>query len=288
MHNSVPPSAITLTKDRTSEIELLARAARQFPTGQPVALDPSTSSILFLRAAASRAAMALPAFYLLLASTGPSQPASSVPGYAGVVFRHAINFSSISTVTLACRKLFDHKATGMTGAWFGKRSDADLARIATYWADKSSRPFDDALAALKFLRSVFQHCARTSNSLLAMNIPLCQRIGLLKQHGDREAAHLSMENYEFTPVDSGHVIAAMTIIGTIINSFDAPQYLPSYFDDVDEAAASAATHLFPAASGVRLFQHFRVETQARLCWQWGEERGLQMLFHDLPYAMAWH
>ena len=83
------------------------------------------------------------------------------------------------------------------------------------------------------------------------------------------------------------MVAALTIIGEIIRSFDDPTELPTYYDTLDQASLIAARKLFPALPDIRLFQNIKVEMQSRLCWQWETDRGLQMLLEQLPYAIGW-
>ena len=231
--------------------------------------------------------MALPAFYLFHGASTDGDQAGAIEEYPGVVLQHAIKFSSVGTISLACRKAFDHGAKGFTGANFAKNSDETLRRVAEYWSKKSNRSLQEALIALALLRSIFRDCAKTDVELFNAAAPLGRRIGLLKQHADRSAAHLSLENYEFSILDCAHVIAALTMIGEIIRSFDSPHEQPTYFDTLDEASLTAARQLFPATPDVRLFQHIKIETQSRLCWEWGIERGQRMLLEQLPYAISW-
>lgn len=249
-------------------------------------LNPSERAIHFLRGVHSRATMALPAFYLFLGANADGNQDCTIAGYPGVVLKHALKFSSIGTVTLSCRKAFDH-AKGFTGACFAKISDETLESVAEYWSTTSRRPFQEALAALDLLRSIFRDCAKTDTALFNAAFPLGRRIGLLKQHADRSAAHLSLQSYEFSTLDCAHVVAALTMIGEIIRSFDNSHTQPTYFDSLDEASLSAARQLFPATPDIRLFQNIEIETQSRLCWQWGTEQGRQMLLEQLPYAIGW-
>ena len=232
--------------------------------------------------------MALPAFYLFHAAAANTDRASSIEGYPGVVFKHSVSFSALGTVALACRKAFDHGANGLTGANFGKTSDATLKEHSEYWAKNSKRPPQDAYAALHLLRSIFRDCAKTDAVLFKDAAPLGQRVGLLKQYADRAAAHLSFEDYAVSIPDCAHVVAALALIGEIIRSFDDSSSLPTYFDTLDEAAFSAAKQLFPTTPDLRLFQHMKVEMQARICWQAGSEQGRQMFFEQLPYAIGWY
>ncbi|MFM9883541.1 MAG: hypothetical protein ACKVQT_10985 [Burkholderiales bacterium] len=109
----------------------------------------------------------------------------------------------------------------------------------------------------------------------------------MKQYANRSAAHLSLEYYEFSILDCAHVVAAMTMIGEIIRSFDDPLTQSNYFDAIDDAALKAAIQLFPATPNLRLFRDMAIETQSRLCWQWGPDRGRHMLLEQLPYAIGW-
>ena len=278
---------LVITVDRRSEQVLADRAQRLKSSGPPIRLTPLEQAVQFLRGVQSRATMTLPAFYLFHGAKSESDPPCAIAGYPGLVFKHAIEFSSIGTVSLSCRKAFDHKATGLTGARFAKNSDQTLTDLAEYWAKTSNRPVDDAFAALYLLRSVFHDCAKSETHLLTANVPLGRRIALLKQYANRSAAHLSLENYEFSTLDCVHVVAALTMIGEIIRSFDNPDSEPMYFDTLDEACLNMARQLFPATPELRLFEQMNIEMQSRLCWQLNIEQGRQMLLEQLPYAIGW-
>jgi hypothetical protein len=284
---NIMQAKLKITVDRSAERVLTDRSDRLTPREAPMQLTSYERSIHFLRGVQSRAAIALPAFYLFLGASSESKEPCSIEGYPGVVFKHMVKYSSISTVSLCCRKVFDHERGGLTGASFGKSPDVVVASVAEYWATKSSRPLEDAVAALKFLRSIFRECAKADSTLLKESAPLSRRIGLLKQYANRSAAHLSLENYEFWILDCAHVVAAMTMIGEIIRSFDDPMSQSDYFDDIDDAGLRAAIHLFPGTPDLRLFRDMSIETQSRLCWQWGSDRGRHMLLEQLPYAISW-
>lgn len=281
------PAKITFTWDQSAERELAERAERMKPHGPPLNLTPKERAVLFLRGVNSRATLTLPAFYLFHGARFYEEQATSLEGYPGVVLKHALEFSSIGTVSLSCRKVFDDATKGLTGGSFAKISDKTLMDVAEYWSDKSKRPNKEALAALVLLRSVFQDCATKDSKLLNATYPLCKRIGLLKQYANRSAAHLSLDSYEFTTLDCAHVVAALTVIGEIIRSFDRADALDAYYNDLDEASLAAAKHLFPGMPDIRLFDGIKIEEQSRLCWQWGAERGRRMLFEQLPYATGW-
>lgn len=266
---------------------LAARAQRSQPSGPPLRPDPTTSTVQFLRGVSSLATLALPAFYLFLGSNPQDSDACSVPGYPGAVLKHSVQFSSINTITLSCRKAFDHAANGLTGAAFAKSSNETLFKVAQYWANSSERPANEATSALALLCSTFRTCSHTSSKLLAGTTTLGKRIGLLKQHADRSAAHLTLENYEFSLLDCAHVVGALTLIGEIIRSFDDATAGSQYFDELDEAALAAARSLFPQLPDLRLFGHMKIADQARWCWKHDLKMGQQMLFEQLPYATGW-
>lgn len=278
---------LTIITDKSAERALADRAERMKRRSAPMEMDPVGRSIHFLRGVNSRATMTLPAFYLFLGANANSDKPCAIDGYPGVVFKHATRSSSIGTVSLCCRKAFDHGAKGLTGSNFAKNSDETLASIAEYWSRNSGRTLEDAFSALSLLRSVFRDCAKTDSDLLKGSTTLGHRIGLLKQYADRSAAHLSLETYEFSILDCAHVVAALTVIGEIVRSFDGPDARPSYFDTLDEASVKAARQLFPGTPDIRLFQGIKIEMQSRLYWQWGVERGRRMILEQLPYAIGW-
>lgn len=284
-------AGLTITLDRTEELALRDRADRLIPKGEPPQMTPMVEAALFLRGVRSRAALALPAFYLHLGAVEGSNADDLVQGYPGVVLRHVVGFSSLSTLTLAVAKAFDNapKGNGLTGARFAHRTDDDtLGKVAVYWADKSGQPHADALSALAFLRSVFREFAVAEKVLFASPAPLAKRIGLIRQYRKRVAAHLSVDAYELSIGDCAHVVAALATIGAIIGRFDNPEESHNYFDELDQAAATAAKQVFHATPDVRLFGKVEVSMQSRVCWQWGHVRGLKWLAHDLPYATGWY
>jgi hypothetical protein len=278
---------IQITAKLRKETVLADRAGRLKPTGQPYRLDPIASAVHFLRGVSSRAALTLPAFYMFLGSRIEQSGACSVSAYPGLVLTHWVRFASISTVTLSCRKAFDQKSSGLTGGTFAKTSDSNMHGVATYWASRSGRSVDDALLALTLLRDIFRACSNNIPALLGGNTTLGKRVGLLRQHADRSAAHLSMEEYEFSIVDCAHVVAALALIGEIVRSFDDPGYSASYFNELDEGALAAAKGIFPQTPGIRLFGHINIANQALWCWKHDPATGLQHILEQLPYAIGW-
>jgi hypothetical protein len=274
--------------NRSAETELARRAEQMTPRGPPSHLDPLSRSIHFLRGVHSRSGFALSAFYMFLASDIEGKRVCTVPSYPGTVFQSFLHYSAFNTMSLACRKAFDHGTKGaLTGAAFGKQSDSTLISHGEYWAKLSGRPYDDAIQALVLLRSFFAKCSKTDTNLFKDGSTLGQRIGLLKQHADRSAAHLSMENYSVGVLDLAHVVAALSLVGEIVRSFDAPGFPPDHYNKIDEAAFDAANALFPDALKLRLFGRMKVEQQASACWRFGHDNGIHMLTEQLPYAISW-
>lgn len=83
------------------------------------------------------------------------------------------------------------------------------------------------------------------------------------------------------------MVAALTVIGEIVRSFDDPDSQPTDFDSLDEASLSAAKQLSPAMPDLRLFGNIKIEMQSRLAWQFGVDKGRHMLLKQLPYAIGW-
>jgi hypothetical protein len=233
--------------------------------------------------------MALPAFYLFLGTSDLNgHHKNLVPDYPGVILKEYLKFSSLNTITLACRKIFDHSTDKMSGKNFVNWSDQAMNGLAEHWSSSSGRTLQDAEKALVFLQTIFRDLSKHSKQLLSSEETLGRRIGLLIQHANRSAAHLSLESYEFDIFDCAHVVAALVMIAEIIRSFHASQEQPDFFNALDVASQSAARQLFPDMPDLRLFQNIEVEVQSRLSWQWGIERGRRMLIEQLPGAIGWY
>jgi len=273
-------------KDDAKE-DLIARSKRMVRTGPPFKLMGTGRSVQFLRGVFSRSSLCLPAFYYFLGSASAREEAKSSADYSFRVAQTYSEFSDLSTLSLNCRKIFDHSSkSDLTGGNFAKVSDGTLAEHAEYWSKISSRSADEALTALRFLRRFFSECSKTDTDLLQADSQLQKRIGLLKQHADRAAAHLSLEDYALDIVDLAHFTGASALVGEIIRSFDQPDLGPSYFNDVDAASYQAAKRMFPQIAKFQLFANMKLEQQARIYWQYGEEHGIPMLLNQLHYALG--
>ncbi len=231
--------------------------------------------------------MCLPAFYYFLGSASAREIAKATDDYPFKVAQTYSEFSDLNTLTLACRKLFDHATKpDLTGGNFGKLSDHILSEHAGYWSKCSGRDTDECLNALVFLRKFFSEYSKTASTLLRADGWLHKRIGLLKQHADRAAAHLSLEDYSLDILDVAHFTASVTIAGEIVRSFDNPHMSEKYFNEIDSAAFQAAKRVFPQITGFRLFGHVQVHEQARFYWKHQDLESIQSYFDQLQWAIG--
>lgn len=278
------PQIIINFKDNSID-ELRTRCERLIRTTPPFKFTGVGLSIQFLRSVFSRASLCLPAYYYFLGAKSAHTAASTSSDYPFKIAQSYSQFSDLSTLTLSCRKIFDH-AKGLTGGSFSKLPDNTLEEHAEYWSKNASQNHSDAFEALKFLRQFFKECSKTDTDLLKSISPLQNRIGLLKQHADRAAAHLTLEDYSIDIIDLTHFTAACAIIGEIIRSFDAPGSGHNYFDELDKASYQAAKRIFPNIPKFQLFTHWKMQEQSKNYWQSGEYHGVQMLLHHVHNAVG--
>jgi hypothetical protein len=85
----------------------------------------------------------------------------------------------------------------MTGKNFAKISDPVLQSVADYWSKDSGQPMTGALKALTLLRALFKRCAHQPKQLFDAPSLLERRVGLVKFHAHRQAAHITLESYLF-------------------------------------------------------------------------------------------
>jgi hypothetical protein len=264
---------------------LNARIAELKKRDQYLDMDARLETIQFLRGVGARASQLLPCLYMQLgASTTAAAPSQS---YATRVQASCLDVSSLQSITLGCRAMFDEGRNKMTGKRFANITDTTLASVAEFWAAGSRRPIEDATKALNLLRELFLRCAQPKKLLLHKPSLLERRIGLLKYHADRAAAHITLETFLFHLLDLIHVVAAITVVGAIIVDFDASHYGDRYFDSVDEGGWNAAKASFPLLPGKRLFDGFHIHGQASAYWRIQELDGLDMLLNQLPSALGY-
>lgn len=269
--------------------ELHIRANRMIKKEEPPSVEGHTRSVLFLRGVSSRASLCLPAFYYFLGASNSDDQAISSQDPPALVLQEYSKFSDLNTLTLNFRKIFDHAVSNsLTGANFAKSSDLILEDHARYWSRGSSRSEAEAFLALQFLKKFFKSCSQKQSDLLKSPSRLQIRIGLLKQHADRNAAHLSLENYAISLLDVVHVTAAVVIAGEIVRSFDDPVKPKHYFTNVDAYSRAAASRLFPQHLYMQqLFSSTNIEERAEACWREDHEVGMRWLMDDLPQTIGW-
>jgi hypothetical protein len=278
---------IVFTFKDDAKDELFARSERMVRTGPPFKLGGAGRSVQFLRGVFSRASLCIPAFYYFLGSASAHDAAKKSTDHAFKVAQSYSEFSDLNTLTLSCRKLFDNATKpDLTGANFSRTSDATLSQHAEYWAKSSGHPAEECFAALNFLRRFFSECSRSETELLRSDGQLQKRIGLLIQHANRTAAHLSLEDYSLDIIDLAHFTAACTVVGEIVRSFDNPNLGPNYFNNLDAASYKAAQRIFPQIAKFQMFTSWKIEQQARLYWQWGEDNGIHMLLNQIQHAIG--
>lgn len=266
--------------------ELFERSARMVKKEESFRLVGVNRSIQFLRGVFSRATFCLPAFYYFLGSESEREESKSGKEYSSVIARSYAEFSALNTLSLSCRKLFDHSVKiDLTGANFAKLSDAVITEHSEFWSSISKQPQAACLAGLLFLRKFFTECAKSNDSLLKANSPLQKRIGLIKQHADRAAAHLSLDDYALTFHDLAHFVGASVYIAEIIRMFDNPPSSKAYFNELDEASYDAAKHIFPNIAKIRLFAKIDVARQSRLHLEAGDIHGVTMILNDLHRSL---
>lgn len=230
--------------------------------------------------------MCLPAFYCFVGSASALKAAKVTEEYPFRIAQAYFEFSALNTLTLACRKIFDHESKpDLTGANFGRLSDSILSEHAEYWSKNSREDADECLEALVFLRKFFREYSKSDTALLKADGWLHKRVGLLKQHADRAAAHLSLEDYSLDILDIAHFTAAVTIAGEIVRSFDDPRLGEMYFNDIDSAAFEAAKKVFPEIPHFQLFGHMQVHQQARFYWKHQGE-SIESYFDGLQWALG--
>lgn len=258
--------------------------ASRLNDGPALQLESHVHAVQFLRGVKSRSWIALAHLYLSMgAKTAVAQPTKYFPAKA---LSHSLDFSAAATVSLCCRQVFDHGKDGMTARSLFGRSAATLEKVAHYWSERAQRDINDARAALLLLKTIFSPLCHHKNKLRDSTHLLARRVGYLKRHADGQAAHLSMDYYEFDGRDMGHVVAAMVIIGHLIEEFDGP---PSgSLDEFDGAAYLAAKSVFPSLGCTRLFEQRSISSVVAEYKQLAPDAALQHLSERLSIELGWH
>jgi len=264
-----------------------SRSKSMLRNEQPLKLIGVSRSVQFLRGVFSRSSMCIPAFYYFLGAASAHEAASGTDDFPLKVAQSYSEFSDLNTISLACRKVFDHSIKhDLTGGYFGKLDDNVLQEHAEYWSTRSGTSVDDCLRALTFLRKFFNEYSKTDSVLLKTDGSLHKRVGLLKQHANRAAAHLTLEDYSIDIHDVAHFTAAICVIGEIIRSLDTPTLGPDYFNQIENGAYGTAQRLFPKIPKYKLFGKMNVFSQAQFYWKHQEGDSVQSYFDNLQLALG--
>lgn len=277
--------AFRLTWTDYAPKKLSARIEQFKQRNEHLELDDRVAAIQFLRGAASRASFVLPALYVALGAR--SLPEDPRRPDLKVLQAEALEQSSLHTIALACRSIFDDSRNRLSGKRVARLSDETLAAVAQYWSGRSGRSAEDATKALVLLRSLFGRCAQPEKILLDQPSLLERRIGLVKYYAHRHAAHISLEDYLFDVLDLIHVAAAIVLLGAIIIDFDDPSRAEKYFDSIDENGYQAAKSIFPHLQMERLFKHWNIHPQAALKWKLPGNEGVEYILSRLPAAIGY-
>lgn len=267
--------------------DLFSRSKKMLKAGKPYQLVGTERSVQFLRGVFSRATLCLPALYYLMGTAYSKASSQNTNSYSSQVAECYLEFSSLNTLSLSCRKVFDHgKKPDLTGANFGKLSDTILDEHAAYWSHHSGKTKSECIQSLVFLRHFFSEYSKTPDQLLKVEGYLHKRIGLLKQHADRSAAHLSLEDYSLNIFDMVHFTSSIVIVGEIVRSFDRPDLSDKYFNEIDVAAYEGAKKVFPQIEEFQIFSGMEICHQARSYWRYHQQEDIQSLFDQLQYALG--
>lgn len=264
---------------------LAARISELKRRDRHVVMDANVQAIQSLRGTAARASFILPAFYHVLGAT--SQRGTAHLEHWQVVQGVALEQAGLHTIALTCRAVFDERSKRLGGRTIASLHPRELQSVATYWAGRSGCSLEDARTALALLKGLFERCARPAKTLLDQPSLLEKRIGLIKHYANRDAAHLSLEEYLFDTLDLLHVVASIVLVGAIIAEFDDPERSQTYFDEVDEGAWQAAKAVFPSLAVERLFKRWDIREQGRLLWRAGRIDGVEYLLDQLPAALGY-
>jgi len=117
---------------------------------------------------------------------------------------------------------------------------------------------------------------------------LCKRIGLVKQYANREAAHLTFQDYEVSWLDVLHITASVVLIAEIVRSFDRPEYKESYYRKINEAAYTAIKQLYPETPELKLFEKIEIAQLSKDCIARGEDYSMGLLLEKIPDKLSYY
>jgi len=250
--------------------------------------DPVSRALLYLRGASGRASIALPAFYMFMAAEMSTEEERKTWSYSDRVKHYALRFSAITTVALCIRAIYDHVAKDdLCAKVIMGASDVTFSKVAAYWTKRNNRDGEDARAALEVVQDVLKRCAIPINVAKKSKCILARRIAFLKAYADRESAHISVNDYEYTFLDVAHVVAATALMGAVIHHFDHPGASGHQFlTKLDEAAHAAALAALPDTKKMRrLFEKSDPEQMIHRVLKGKLASGTDYLSTYLPSAL---
>jgi len=272
----------------TSDKETLARIEKVAKPAERVE-NPVNRAVLYLRAASGRCSIALSAFYVFLAAEASTPDERKAWKYADQVKHYTLRFSTITTIALCVRAIYDASANDLCAKTVTGASSSTFSKLAQYWAKKTSRDFNEAELALCFVQDVLARCSIPISAAKKSDCILARRVALMKAYADRESAHISLHSYEYTLLDVAHVVAATALLGAVIHHFDvAGESGPKFLARLDEGAHASAVELFPKTKKVgRLFDDKRdLDLMIRNLYKGKIISGADYLSTYLPSALG--
>lgn len=207
-------------------------------------------AVQYLRHASGRAAIALSAFYFYFGAVVASER-SPKASHIEIVKRQTINYASTWTIALCVRSIFDRHAKGeLSSKVLLNLNRADYDEVVRYWSERNGANAGDAGLALAFITRMLTRCGVPIGKPETCDCILTRRVALLAAYADRVAAHISLEDYEFSVLDVAHVVAATAIWAAVIHGFDNPGSSGAeYLISIDRSAHAAAIEVFPDFAG---------------------------------------
>ena len=146
-----------------------------------------------------------------------------------------------------------------------------------------------ARLALTLIQRVLVRCAVSIGAAKQSSCLLTRRIAFMKAYADRQAAHVSLANYEYTSLDVAHVVAVTAVLGAMIHEFDGrTDRGTTWLDAMDKAAYDAGTEMFPALKRLpRLFDQCDLDNMFKVICEGKLTDGPEYLSTWLPSALGW-
>jgi hypothetical protein len=287
------PNKVTLTLNLPLSItdrETLARIERVAKPPASVG-NAKTRSILFLRAVAGRASLCLPALYQFLGAAHATPEDPDIKRrwtYPSQVEHYMAEFSSLCVIALSLRAIFDHAKGPLSARTIASLKPEEAQSLAEYWKTKNRSKAEDADAGLEFVCDLLQRCAISIGSAKRSECVLTRRIAMLKAYADRTAAHITLQDYEFTIPDVAHAALATCLLGAVIHQFDMPASDGvDYLSGLDEASYTAALRMFPELRKTpRFFHKEKLKSMLPVLYRGRIRSGADYLSEWLPSTLG--